>query len=647
MKVVGLLLVLGSLLTGSWGGAQGGELISLSGVKFIADRGPWGTALEVPEVADGKPETNWNSGAMDLRVSPANLFLRFPQPVAIGALEVDTVVSKGALRLTDLEVYAPVGEGWALLGEVKGNRETTIKVPLKPCRTDCLRLRLRDNLHVEHCWGVIAELRVLAPAAGVQPLTLAAAPVPQESVGEQRFVTAALGRAAAFPRAVYDPAKGYLYYVRAFVDTLLEKGTDRYGAVHSPLWISLLLLDTQEHPQSVMPTMPGQRIGDRAQFGGNLQHDLPLLEALPHLTRLTGEARYEQAARAYLKFFVANCTTTPTGLWPWGEHGHWDFFKDEAGHNTHEYLGAASFAFLDQAWAIKPEAVLGEARGLLNHIRDFETYMFCRHADFKVPLQDPRQADRKGLDFPRHGAMFLRHWAHAYSKTGDAKFLEYCDGMLKHFTLTRQPDGTLPALSQYSDRPALGPGLSNNLAVGICLLESVPLLGNTPTAARARQLGTELLAVVAAAPARPPRTGFAVNYGGGDFAGGAALLQVQAYRLTQEARHLEPARAFARAFAEVERTPTEGHIRAQVYGLLLNLYLDLAEVDKDPQWLAGAHQYARLGLEDLYHNGLLRGASNLGYYDSELYVSTFVYGLVRLQAAVSGVSGVPPLYFHR
>jgi hypothetical protein len=141
---------------------------------------------------------------------------------------------------------------------------------------------------------------------------------------------------------------------------------------------------------------------------------------------------------------------------------------------------------------------------------------------------------------------------------------------------------------------------------------------------------------------------FGMAYGGGDFAGADALLRVQAYRLTRNERHLQAARGFAEAYAGVEAVPAAGHIRAQVYGVLITLYLDLDELAGDDRWLPAAERYARFGIEDLYCRGLFRGASNLAIYDSELFVSTFVYALVRLaDRRQNPAASVPPLYFHR
>ncbi|MCE5238292.1 hypothetical protein LLH23_07340 [bacterium] len=636
---------------GATGWSQPVAPLPLAQAKLIADRGDWGSAVAVPQLADGKQETIWTSGAMDLRVSPANLFVLLPAPVAVGALELDTVFSKNAWRVTDFEVYGRVGRDWALIGKVAGGKQATLRADLQPTPVQTLRLRLRDNEREGHSWAVVTELRLYVPGAagGAQAPTLRAAPVPDETAGERMFVAAALGELPSIPRTTFDSKLGYLHYARSFLDTMLRAGTDVYGNVKSPMFVSLLMLDSRQHPQSVIPSMPGQRIGDRALFGGNLQHDVPLLLAMQPLSQLTHDPRYGEAASTYLQFFVRNCTGTATGLWPWGEHAHWDFFKETFGHNLHEYLGAPPLELLNVAWQISPQAIRGEADGMLNHVRDLSTYQFCRHAEIDEPLTDQTRVERKGLDFPRHGAMFARHWAFTYSKTHDPRYLQHIEGMLKHFELVRQEDGTIPVLSKLADRSALGPAPGVNLSVGLSLLEAASLLGDTPTGAHCQKLGTDLLAVAAGMPGKQPKTAaFDMAYGGGAFDAVTPLLRMAAFRQTGDQRHLDLAKAFGDLYAGVEMMSTEGYVRAEAYGVLLNLYLDLDELDKDPKWLAAAEKYARFGIEDLYHDGLFRGASNLTYYDSELYVSTFVYGLVRLQARLDrSAVQIPPLYFHR
>jgi hypothetical protein len=57
---------------------------------------------------------------------------------------------------------------------------------------------------------------------------------------------------AGRPTLAAGPAD-YLKTVRAFADTMLEKGTDRYGSVHSPLFAAMLDLDRLALPVTSFP----------------------------------------------------------------------------------------------------------------------------------------------------------------------------------------------------------------------------------------------------------------------------------------------------------------------------------------------------------------------------------------------------------
>ena len=77
-----------------------------------------------------------------------------------------------------------------------------------------------------------------------------------------------MGEKIVFPGERFDPAKGYLHYARSFLDTMIREGTDRYGSVHSPMFASLLDMETHRNPGDIPDNIPGQRLGDRAVRGG-------------------------------------------------------------------------------------------------------------------------------------------------------------------------------------------------------------------------------------------------------------------------------------------------------------------------------------------------------------------------------------------
>ena len=116
-----------------------------------------------------------------------------------------------------------------------------------------------------------------------------------------------MGEKIVYPGEPYDPAKGYLYYARTCLDTLIAEGTDRYGETRSPMFASLLDMETHAIPDDAPPNVPGQRSGDRTLRGGNLFHDVMLLRACDAATALTGDPKYRDAASAYLAFFLEHC----------------------------------------------------------------------------------------------------------------------------------------------------------------------------------------------------------------------------------------------------------------------------------------------------------------------------------------------------
>lgn len=646
-----------------------GPEIDLSRATVVADRADhWGYHVAAqgsnPDVIlDGDEATAWSSGATDLDVMPTNIMIIFPEPIAIGAMQVGTVVSKKFLRLTDVEVYAQVADGWARLATIRGNEKTTIECDLAPAKVQTVRLRVRGSARLDNAWAVIHTVRFFSPAAGVELTPLAPMEVPDETPNERCFLREALDLRGREPYVTYDPEIGYLGYVTSFLDTMIEEGTDRYGDVHSPVFVGMLEIDTHQHPGGYIPSIPGQRMGDRPFWGANLVHDRPLLEAMTYVSDYAGKTKYRDAARAYLEFYLKNCTDTPTGLWPWGEHVYWDFYRDQ--HSTdrleHETQGMSPFGFWETAWEIAPDAVLGEASGLINHVFDLDTFAFNRHADITRVLPDPRPAGLKGLDFQVHGARYLRMWAFAWSKSHEDTYYGWIERMADYWEDCRLKDsGMLPVLSKYAWRPALRPTVDGTLSAGIAMLEAAELLEETELAKKLRRQGTTYVELVAAHDSPlPEKVGFDTGYGGVSilnrqihdrpvtgFVGNAT--RMFAYRMTGDKRHLQTAREIAEAYAAIEEVPDYDHLRAEVFGQLIHMMLDMYEFDPAPCWLTAAEKFGRTGIERFYSNGLFRGATNQWIYDSQLGPGSLVHGLVRLHAITEQEeTPAPALYYHR
>ena len=110
---------------------------------------------------------------------------------------------------------------------------------------------------------------------------------------------------------------GYLRTASECLNTLIERGLDRYGRVRSPIWMSILDVETLDCPPDPLPlderTRVGRR-GRRAPAGGNLNLDQPMIRAADLLTRLTGEARFREAADEYIGYYLDHFVDPQTGL---------------------------------------------------------------------------------------------------------------------------------------------------------------------------------------------------------------------------------------------------------------------------------------------------------------------------------------------
>ncbi len=214
----------------------------------------------------------------------------------------------------------------------------------------------------------------------------------------------------------------YLDVVRRTADVILENGRDTYGEQKSGMILSLLDRKTAR-PLSSLPKAPaGIRHGDRTGLGGsnaNLQQDL--YRALQHLSRLTGDARYAQAAHAALVDFLQITQHADTGLLAWGEHLYWNCVDDKLGdldpNKTHE--PKRKLAFFDLLYEAEPERTLKYARGLWEHqIADHKTGDFSRHARYH------KHAPGRRYDFPKEGSYFIDTWARAYEKMKDPVYAQ-------------------------------------------------------------------------------------------------------------------------------------------------------------------------------------------------------------------------------
>ncbi len=208
----------------------------------------------------------------------------------------------------------------------------------------------------------------------------------------------------------------YLDLVQGCADTLIEKGRDRYGETHTPLFMCVIDAETLNASHE-MPLHDGLvrtegRLHRRNLGGCDLWEDQELLRVLYQLSEMTGQAKYRQAANESMDHFLKHCIKPSTGLLTWGSHIYWDAYTDSPagdgdGTGPHELL--VREPEWEMMWRVNPERVQDQIERMWDwHICDPKTGQHNRHDD-KSP----------GCDFAFCGSEFIYAFAFLHLKTGD------------------------------------------------------------------------------------------------------------------------------------------------------------------------------------------------------------------------------------
>ena len=210
-------------------------------------------------------------------------------------------------------------------------------------------------------------------------------------------------------------------YVEACVNTLIERGADRYGEVHSPMLMTVLDVRTLDSPQDPpvldsLVRLEG-RIHRRGERGSNLWHDQPVLSAMYELSERTNNSKYAQAADDYVRYALEHCRKE-NGLLVWGTHIYWDCYNERAagdddGRGPHEIL--VHRAAWPAMYRVAPEGVKQEIDLIWeHHVHNKETGRHNRH-DYGHP----------GADFPFSAGTYIQAFAFMESVAPDEEAAEY------------------------------------------------------------------------------------------------------------------------------------------------------------------------------------------------------------------------------
>jgi hypothetical protein len=459
-----------------------------------------------------------------------------------------------------------------------------------------------------------------------------------------------------------------LQRVTRAIDTLTAAG-DRYHG----LFPSIVDRHSGVMLETLPPGIAGQRTGDRSHLGSNLIHDQTLLATMYALADAIGRPDYRIAADRYLQRFATHCTTTETGLFPWGEHSYWHLTEDRVGNSyslreghpprnaTHDHLRQAPLWLWEKLWSSNPRCVERFSEGLEYHWKSGTPFEYTRHASIEVK-EYPTHAPR-ACDFPRHGGFYILDWAFAHTRTGRLDFIQQIERMLDHWWNKRGLDGLLQTESRT---PAGDPHYraytpSQTLSLATSLFETAPLLDDSQPglAKEMRHRASTYLNGFFAAPHNLERGVFALMsdmdtrevrrampvwgsvYGVWP-ASYVALTTLRTYRMVPDPRLLEWATVVGERYA-AEPFPSGVQVPAMDSGLGLGLLADLFDITGERRWLDAGLSLAS-SLEHVYWDGdepLPRGAAGIDWYESQMGPSFLLHGLARIALLAQDSAACP------
>ncbi len=264
----------------------------------------------------------------------------------------------------------------------------------------------------------------------------------------------------ASKRTAADEAR--LQAVQIFADNVLAKGKDQYGTP-SPLFVDGWNV---VEDQPVVWVHQGQE-----WIPSNLASQQNLFRTLVGLSELTGDSRYQQAARDAVEYHFEHLVSS-CGLLRWGGHRFIDLktMKTVGEQNHHELK--FHFPFYEFLHEINPEATEKYLRACWNaHVLDWGILDMNRHGRYEKPLGDLWDSQFKdpdpffeasGLTFLNCGSDLIYAGTLLYQFTGEEGALVWSKRLAEQYVKARHPETGL-GVYQYSkprrrsEPPATGP----------------------------------------------------------------------------------------------------------------------------------------------------------------------------------------------
>ncbi len=212
---------------------------------------------------------------------------------------------------------------------------------------------------------------------------------------------------------------------------MIEEGRDRYGEVHSPVFLSMLdrandsLIISPEERLDFDRATTGIRNSDRSLNGANPFNDESLYVLLHKLSEDKSDPKFAEAADQSLSWLIENTQHPQTKLIGWGEHLGYRCDLDEIvrhpdsnwGHLKHEIHGY--WNLWPKVFDLEPEAAIDYAYSFWNyHVYDKESGLHAHQTRYDIFEPD------SGYVFPRMAGHMIYLWTLAYNTADDSTVKE-------------------------------------------------------------------------------------------------------------------------------------------------------------------------------------------------------------------------------
>ncbi|WP_209331221.1 hypothetical protein [Lunatimonas salinarum] len=238
--------------------------------------------------------------------------------------------------------------------------------------------------------------------------------------------------------------------VRQFAETVLERAGDTYRDIPTPLFVDGL---------RVVDYAPVKWLHEgEAWIPSNLANQQNLFRTFVGLSRLTGDNRYMDAAKAAMSYGFAH-QQHANGLMYWGGHRFFDLASGRFVGEGYRHEFKFTLPYYEFMWEVNPAACRTFMRAFWNaHILDWESMDMNRHGAYETPsgklwdhslTDSPPFFEGDGLTFINAGTDLIYAGYMLYQLDGDVGAYTWANHLAKKYVEARHPETQL-GVYQYS-----------------------------------------------------------------------------------------------------------------------------------------------------------------------------------------------------